>query len=397
MLWLIVLAAPVAVYAALSAGGTDAWHRYGIEHVTPSFSDMRNITTAVDCRRLGYDPLLENPCDPYTRPVNYPRAWVGLFSLLGFEERHTVPLAAVAIAAFAVAVAAVARPRTFGDAALWLALLCAPPLLLAVERGNIDIVVFALLVAAVACHRRPRLLVLGWVAWVLAGVAKLFPLFSAPAFLLPHGVRNRRTGLVAVGVLLTSFVATRRDIEAINSVVPQGVRVSYGARVVFAHLADDVVRPEHRLWGAALAVVLVAAVVVLVRSARSDVATSHLTAFRVGACIYGSTFVLGSNWEYRLIFLLLAVPQLAEWRRSGDVGLRAVAIGTCVLMVAVFWLGHGASRADELVDDVCSWLLLLSLAGLARHTIALHPSGVPPRVPKQAPVDAGVREQLAVT
>ena len=39
----------------------------------------------------------------------------------------------------------------------------------------------------------------------------------------------------------------------------------------------------------------------------------YLSSFRLGAGIYIGTFLLGNNWDYRLIFLLFTLPQLLDW------------------------------------------------------------------------------------
>ena len=46
-----------------------------IPKMLPLFADMRVITAGSECIRLGYDVLVENPCDPWNREMNYPRIW----------------------------------------------------------------------------------------------------------------------------------------------------------------------------------------------------------------------------------------------------------------------------------------------------------------------------------
>ena len=52
------------------------------------FFDARNLTAAWECQRLGYDPLYENPCDPWGRPLMYLRPWL-LSACLGLDQSHT--------------------------------------------------------------------------------------------------------------------------------------------------------------------------------------------------------------------------------------------------------------------------------------------------------------------
>jgi hypothetical protein len=40
------------------------------------FYDARNVAAAADCwAALGFDPLVDNPCDPAGRVMVYPRVW----------------------------------------------------------------------------------------------------------------------------------------------------------------------------------------------------------------------------------------------------------------------------------------------------------------------------------
>lgn len=40
--------------------------------------------------------------------------------------------------------------------------------------------------------------------------------------------------------------------------------------------------------------------------------TKELLAFRIGAGLFVGTFALGNNWDYRLVVLILTIPQLLQ-------------------------------------------------------------------------------------
>jgi len=88
---------------------------------------------------------------------------------------------------------------------------------------------------------------------------------------------------------------------------------------------------------------------------------AHIDGFRVGAGIYLGTFFLGNNWDYRLMFLIFAIPQLVSW--SNENGKRLVSFFTLVAIIfscwsIAFWtLGRGLDLPDELVN----WLLFAML------------------------------------
>ena len=89
-----------------------------------------------------------NPCDPERRPANYPRVWVEL-SFLGLGNDDTVPLGlALAAIALVAAFAVVPRGAPARDGVVYGAAICSPATMLGLERGNVDVLLFAFLVAA---------------------------------------------------------------------------------------------------------------------------------------------------------------------------------------------------------------------------------------------------------
>ena len=92
----IIVAGALAVYFLVVAiprmfWGIDVWPRLGVPSGPSLFFDTRNLTAALECRRLGFDPLVESPCDPWGRPLNYPRVWLAL-RWLGLNQSHTTVL-----------------------------------------------------------------------------------------------------------------------------------------------------------------------------------------------------------------------------------------------------------------------------------------------------------------
>src|SRR5262245_12606830 len=85
----IMLATIVLYLGTIAAGrlvwNVDLWPRLGVPPGPSLFFDARNLTAAWECQRLGYDPLYESPCDPWGRPVNYPRVWL-LLGVLGLGQ-----------------------------------------------------------------------------------------------------------------------------------------------------------------------------------------------------------------------------------------------------------------------------------------------------------------------
>src|SRR5947207_15325254 len=77
---------------AFSAGWNHVWRTIGVPSITPCFMDLRVITSGVITLENGGDPLVSNPFDLKGRPLNYPRIWLILFSILGINDRNVAAL-----------------------------------------------------------------------------------------------------------------------------------------------------------------------------------------------------------------------------------------------------------------------------------------------------------------
>jgi hypothetical protein len=91
------------------------------------------------------------------------------------------------------------------------------------------------------------------------------------------------------------------------------------------------------------------------------------TAYLFGSGIYCGTFLLGANYIYRLMFLLLCLPQLLDWGSGGPSErerTETIGRGLLALVLSALWLNgnpHGFSTfmwAPQLID----WLLFFGLA-----------------------------------
>ena len=120
----------------------------------------------------------------------------------------------------------------------------------------------------------------------------------------------------------------------------------------------------------ALILILVAGIFGL-RNSRSPLVSSerNLAAFRMGASIYVGTFLLGNNWDYRLAFLILVVPQLLGWTRSSDKEYRYAALANLFVVMASCWhfviwyspllnFSETSTEVWFVMDEILNWVLV---------------------------------------
>ena len=373
-----LVASYLGVVATARLGfGVDLWPWLGVPSHELAFVDALNVASGAECTRLGHDVLVDNPCDPLGRPLNYPRVWL-LFSVVGMDPSWAGPLGATIVVVFLLSVWTLAGRLTLGEAVVYAAAVCAPAVMFGVERGQVDLVVFALVVAAVVAWRRSTRG--SWFSPALvagAAVAKLFPAVGLAAFLL---ARQRRAALAAVGagvVVVAYLLATLPDVRAIGQVTPQGQHYAYGARILMAALGRGVDAQAWEALGVARQVVamtplLLVAVVAWWRWRRSALLQAltpgassgpdgwRLLSFHLGALTYVGTFATANNWDYRLVFLLLCLPQLLAWARQGPSPQRAVGRATTAGVLVQLWLG-GIAGYRTVADEVWSWALAVIL------------------------------------
>jgi hypothetical protein len=395
----------VAVYLAVVAGfrsiwQVDIWPWLGVPSGPSLFFDARNVAAAAECSRLGYDPLVDNPCDPWSRTMFYPRIWL-LLRWTGLDQRQTVLLGA-AVAVLAVLALLALLPRlTAREGLLVAAAACSPAVMFAVERANMDLVIFAGLALAAVVWRRgsaaAQYVAVGLV--LLMAVAKLYPAVALLAFL----PARRRQVAAAAGAALAVFavyaVITREDIATISAVATQGQYNSYGARILLGRLYHGVVGDT---WAGSrtvaqalvLLAVTVAGLVVWLalrhrRTARparepgpalED--TAELLAFRMGALVYLGTFVAGNSFDYRLVCLLLVLPGLLRWP-AGAQGVPALVRVTLWTVLLMLWIGALSQRL-MLWDELVSWALAGLLAALLVRSVPSLSAALRPK-PAAAP------------
>lgn len=380
---LVVLGVLYAYFVVLLArGGHLAWGWFKVPAISPSFVDLRSVTSGWDCTRRGIDILALNPCDPLGRPANYPRLWMWP-APLGLGQRSTLLLGLLLAALFlATVVFFMQRPSTLLDTLVWSAVIVSPALMLGVERGNADLFVFVVVVGALAAFRSHRgLLRAGAHAlFLLAAILKLFPVFAFATLLR----QSRRWLLVGGGLVVAGFAidvtVTFGDIRTIERVLPQQIQFSYGADVAVrattvwlaAHAAGLAFlahrSTENAIRWASIAAAVVVALVVGRRwapPATPAAASWEIDAFLAGAALYAGSFVLEDNFDYRLVFLVLAVPALLRWARISQ--LAALAL---LCLVAALWIGEWVS-SDSFgepyplpYDEVVNWLLFGCLASM---------------------------------
>jgi hypothetical protein len=217
---------------------------------------------------------------------------------------------------------------------------------------------------------------------VLAGfLLKLFPLFGLALFLRERAPLLWRLFAVATAVALLYLGIYWSELAYIQGATPKDWWFSYGRECFGLWLSQQV--EVGRGWPAIAPWVILAWVGTAwwLRRSRPWVSPQEgeaLDAFRLGSAVFLGTFLLGTNYNYRLAFLLFAVPQLLRWATKGGGGLRWLAGGALGMFLFSLWSPIGEPFLPGLqfwrdlyvvADELANWGLFGLMLLLFLHAL----------------------------
>jgi len=307
-----------------------------------SFADLANVTATSDCLING-TPI--EPCDPYGRPFQpYVVLPARALAFLGLGLAETgylgLSLAAMWTALIGALGVWLTVRWTRGSGELALALLAltvaavAPPSLLAIERGTLDIVVVSLAaigLLVIAASPRSRVgELIGSISLSLAVVLKYFAIGVFAAFLAPR--RWRTLPLVAAGLCGVFLMININDLllarETANADRPSTTRILFSsttglvtlltedASALFPAEGQPINMVTLRIVGALIVAAWVVLFLLLLRHTQQPPYASWLL-ITGGGFLLLLPYFLGDSNDYRLIALVLPLTGLLRWRGIG--------------------------------------------------------------------------------
>lgn len=293
------------------------WAAVRIPALNRTFGDTRTVTNAIDCVNAGQDPYIVRSFDPWRRTYNYPPIWLELRHL-GVTGETTnligISLAIIAIAAVLTLFSSrgwVAGILTYLSVLGW-------PLLWGVERGNIDVLVFGAAVFGFLLIRGRGEFIGRAALIIVLTVLKVYPVVMAVVFLRQRNGWWRMFAVAAIAIV--ALVATSgHALQMVFRNTPHDAVRSFGAMVTLALATGHALRPEqpqrHLQAAAACLAIALAGSAIWFGCRRAHAVCRFLPRLDVqdrfgalavaGLAVYCFSFVLGANYDYRLMYLLL--------------------------------------------------------------------------------------------
>ena len=360
-------------------GYEQTWQLWRVPTEMPPFVDFRLIPGSAESFLKGYEPTVKNPYDPRERIFNYPVFW-RIFFYSGVTQADTIWISTLMIVFFFIAVFIFPEKLTVSNAIWMLIVVFSPASMLLYERGNVDLIVFVLCVLIVLAENYSSLLAAGLLMFGI--VVKVYPFFGISVLLKETRARFLLLSAVCLAMLVSYAYVSNKSMNASWNTTVRGTEMSYGTNVFFQRYEEQMLRyvnPALLKFGPIVLGVILILIVALagMHDRQSPQATSerNLAAFRIGASIYVGTFLLGNNWDYRLAFLILVIPQLLQWTTSPNKRCRIVALIGMFTLLASCW--HFVAWNSPFLafhldfkeyvfvfDELMNWILLMSLSCL---------------------------------
>jgi len=346
--WLVAL---VAGWFGMFALFPELYRFVGLRHYGVWFLDTFAILASNDAVARGLDPYAANPLDYFNRPHVYTHWWLGLREF-GLTRAHNFELGLALVLGFLATALVFLRPRSGREVAWSLAILGSPPVLLACNRANNDLLIFILLAAVVPClldsRRLVRLSATGFI--VVAAGLKYFPAVAGLLLLAgPMGEARERRVRLAIGCMALVWVAVdlAPDLAAVGGLAPmaRGL-ITFGA----VHLPTALGFGAGETKG--LILIAVVAATVFFWRCRWFEGWSPAVAenrerwhFVLGAALLTGCFFTGTSYGYRWVFAVWLAPWV--WRVARDAAapsaVRKLGAITGMLLLFSLW-------ADSLVS-----------------------------------------------
>jgi len=317
---------------ALKQGNpTAAWHVLHLPSTSPHFIDTHTVTNSIDCVLAGQDPFTIRTFDPWHRLYNYPPIWLDL-RYLGITSRSSTLMGTTLALLTAASSLLLFRATTWAGAAIVFLALTSRIVFFAIELGNIDQFVFALLVFGfflidrLPPHRNTLNGILSGLLIAVLTILKVYPVVGAIIFL-----RSRRgllKTILAATVAIAALVLTsgpKLPIFLANT--PRDYMMSFGSFPFFLALVNAILpSSQSRLLLHPNAASIGAIVIAAVLLTASLLFRNRLVQFlprldfdhargRIAICglaIFSLAFIFGANYNYRLLFLFGALAYLVE-------------------------------------------------------------------------------------
>jgi hypothetical protein len=292
------------------------------------FIDGQTIPTAVDCWKHGVDVYVSAPCDPLQRLFPYSPLWLRARFIPAWTNWIGIGLDSL----WLISLALLPRARPPAGAVVLILALFSGMSVLALERCNMDVVMFILIITgAWLWSRSLPLRLAGYLLFAFAGLLKFYPLILFLLFIRERIAIMLALGFAGVAILAAFIWRFHAELREMSRNIPSfsnftdafgAIELPRGLHPALVYLFPGQsplsLFAQHLHGAVVLAALIATSITITVRLAtRKDVASAFAalapderSCLVIGAAIFCGCFFTGESFVYRGVFFLLVLPGL---------------------------------------------------------------------------------------
>ena len=291
-------------------------------HPIPYFVDLEILLCGIDAIREGLDPY-QALCFEGEAYFNYPYLW-GVLSIFPFlSASNHIYIGFGLMLLFFVAIYFFIGKINFKSALIYSAILISPAVMLGVERGNSDLMIFLLLMIIPLIAYKSKIVTSLLI--LLGSMLKIFPIGVIICLFNFRKNDLKKTIVLAFGVLITFLVYVFiifDNIVMVSEKTPRPFKeASYGLGGLPSFLKNYFkINDDNSIYiflGFTLFCIFSFTFLFRYLNNKTNQPTICESrtgiAYLIGSGIFLITCLIGYNWEYRLIFLIFTIPQILSW------------------------------------------------------------------------------------
>lgn len=301
-----------AIWCDIFSGGYSKVTNLWFLDSQPYFQDLKVLLDGIGQFRKGESPYLQAGS-----PFNYPMGW-SIFKVLPFLSTNNLKAIGLFQIFFFLILCLWIFKKFHSPQCLSSFILFSPPVILALERGNCDVIIFILIGITFLLFKKPTTQLC---AVLFAASLKVFPFGALLGWI--YGVKNPAT-LKKPSILLVMFLFGIGIFYSLESFIVVSERtprpfhfMSYGLASMPTLVAERLdIGPKRKtvLIISFYFAILVASIACwktkVVKPFQTQTPNKSRQLFFAGLGCFLLSNLIGFNWEYRLIFLIFCMPEI---------------------------------------------------------------------------------------
>ncbi len=358
----------------------DILQSWGIVPFQFPFLDISGWLAAWECARQGIDVVSFDPCDMLFRGYSSSPLWLAAAGVpLGVANTTAVGWALDLV--FIASLSLLPPPQRVVELLLVLAATLSTMVVFALERANADVALFLLaLVTGCLAERGPAARMIGYGLALSSALLKYYPIMVLVVLFRERIAAFAAIALAVAGALAVFWVVYHVEIVRGWSEISTGpyntdLFAAKNLPVLIRLMVEDAAMPSRfgaavgwvvtaglygGLAGAALAICRRLSRFAELRAAIAELPDGERVLMVIGSAVIAGCFFAGQSIGYRGIFLLLVMPGLLALSRSAMRELRALCLGSAIVIVLLMW---GECLRQALGGGFGFWLVMLALVG----------------------------------